>query len=309
MRTLFARFRKYDKDNSGTIDIDEFYALIEEKRSSFADNVFELIDVDNSGVLDFSEFVQCLGTYCMFGVDDILKFCFYVFDVDKNGYIEEEEMTQLVSALYSGDGGPNSNVKIALKKMDTNADGKIDFEEFKELNKQFPTLFFPAFRLQENMMRTSLGLSWWKKHREALELERIDERKGTERLRLKEAVEREKKLQKEIRRKMGKFQYYAMPWRRVKYYPKEEAEKNAFDKAQEDAKEELAERLRHVHGSSSDEDDEDDGKKKKHKRKKLDKNARKYRAIERRKRAALRRAALMERRPARRAVRDATIKY
>ena len=36
-------FRKFDKNLSGTIDIDEFYKMFHEQRSIFGDGIFELI--------------------------------------------------------------------------------------------------------------------------------------------------------------------------------------------------------------------------------------------------------------------------
>ena len=146
IRILWKRFQKHDKDKSGTIDIMEFYTMISEERTVFGDSIFELIDIDNNGTLDFSEFVQTLGTYCMFGRNDILKFCFYVFDKDKNGYIEQDELHALIEMLHGND--PSSNCKIALDKFDTNKDGKIDFGEFTLMNNNFPRLLFPAYRFQ-----------------------------------------------------------------------------------------------------------------------------------------------------------------
>lgn len=79
---------------SGTVDTREFYMLVHEKPSVFADSIFELIgtcgrllrrcarplnfptprpDVENEGQLDFSEFCKAISTYCMFGKEDILK--------------------------------------------------------------------------------------------------------------------------------------------------------------------------------------------------------------------------------------------
>lgn len=80
---MWEKFSKYDKDKSGTIDIDEFYKLIGEKRSLFADSIFELIDLDQNNSLDFGEFIQTCGTFCMFGREDVRKFCYYIFDKGK----------------------------------------------------------------------------------------------------------------------------------------------------------------------------------------------------------------------------------
>ena len=70
--------------------------MINEPRTVFGDSLFELVDIDNNGSLDFSEFVQTLSTYCMFGREDVLKYCFFVFDKDKNGYIEQDELHALI---------------------------------------------------------------------------------------------------------------------------------------------------------------------------------------------------------------------
>jgi len=38
-----------------------------------------------------------------------------------------------------------------------NSDGLIDFEEFRAMDKAFPLLFFPAFRLQDSLQKHFLG--------------------------------------------------------------------------------------------------------------------------------------------------------
>jgi Ca2+-binding EF-hand superfamily protein len=51
---------------------------------------------------------------------------------------------------------PN-NFKNALETFDVNADGLIDYHEFVEIERRFPIMLFPAFRLQDAMQRKSLG--------------------------------------------------------------------------------------------------------------------------------------------------------
>jgi Ca2+-binding EF-hand superfamily protein len=85
--------------------------------------------VDSDNVLTFPEFVRVTGTYCMFGTLDILKFCFFVFDDDKRGYLDFGQVDALVRILNNHK--PNANVKVAIKQLDLNQDGRIDFFEFK----------------------------------------------------------------------------------------------------------------------------------------------------------------------------------
>jgi hypothetical protein len=39
-----------------------------------------------------------------------------------------------------------------------NEDGLIDYGEFLEIDRRYPLILFPAFRLQDVMQRNSLGL-------------------------------------------------------------------------------------------------------------------------------------------------------
>jgi Ca2+-binding EF-hand superfamily protein len=67
----------------------------------------------------------------MFGRPDVRKFCYYIFDKDKNGYIEQDELTALIDLLHVDD--LEINCKSALTKFDTNGDNAIDCEEFQHL--------------------------------------------------------------------------------------------------------------------------------------------------------------------------------
>lgn len=50
-----------------------------------------------------------------------------------------------------------------MENFDSNDDGLIDFDEFRELNKRYPLILFPAFRLQDRMQRSTLGERKWTK--------------------------------------------------------------------------------------------------------------------------------------------------
>lgn len=115
LRRLRLKFDKIDIDNSGNIDYDEFFESVGETRSPFTDKLFSLIgefcfrlvslsfklnttltsDLDGSGTIEFDEYVRVMATYCMFTKDEILRFCFECFDVDRSGTIDEKEFVEL----------------------------------------------------------------------------------------------------------------------------------------------------------------------------------------------------------------------
>ena len=53
------------------------------------------------------------------------------------------------------------NFAEAVAQFDTNDDGLIDFNEFIELDRRYPLVLFPAFRLQDRMQRVTLGQYAW----------------------------------------------------------------------------------------------------------------------------------------------------
>jgi len=218
VKILWTCFSKHDKDKSGTIDVEEFYKLIHEKRSIFVDGIFEIVDVDTDGTLDFGEFCQALATYCMFEVEEILKYCFFVFDRDKNGYIEQDELLALLNMLHENN--IDGNLQTGLEMFDMNKDGKVDFQEFKKLNRDFPQLLYPAFRIQCNMMRYTFGQPWWEKRKTMLNAMREEMRNRTERLRIAEQKRLDKVRRKKVRKEMGVAQFYIMRHRRKIYEAK-----------------------------------------------------------------------------------------
>ena len=234
---LWASFKRYDKDKSGAIDVDEFYKMLGEKRSLFGDSIFELIDIDDNNQLDFSEFMTVVSTYCMFGREDVRKFCFYIFDKDKNGYIEADELAALIDLLH--DNMLNGNAKTAMEKFDKNGDGKIDFGEFTTMDKEFPMLLYPAYELQNKMMAATLGRKWWMDKQRELDDERIMERKKILDAQKKEEQRKQKLRDKEVKRRMGALQYYLCFWRRGRVAARiaeKEAKRLAKLKAKEDEK-------------------------------------------------------------------------
>ena len=160
---LHSIFLKADTDNSGAIEMDEFFEMLGCKRDLFGDYLFQLIDVDNDGALDFEEFVLGVVTYCGFAHEDVLKFIFYIFDPDKNGFIEEDELVWMCKMLRLMNPDLRSMVKMdkILERFDTDKDGRLDFAEFVELDRQFPKLTFPAFKLQNLFMSSTLGVTFF----------------------------------------------------------------------------------------------------------------------------------------------------
>ncbi|EQC39630.1 hypothetical protein SDRG_03061 [Saprolegnia diclina VS20] len=156
-------FDHIDVDRAGTIDYDEFFDFIEDRRTKFSDNLFRQIDPKYDGTLDFEHFVHILTSYCMRSREEILQFAFDTFDDDASGSLDELEFTELAKMMHDGKPVFASNFNKALAEFDTHGDGTITFAAFQQISKRYPMVLFPAFRLQDQMQRMSLGLNHWHK--------------------------------------------------------------------------------------------------------------------------------------------------
>jgi len=158
-------FKRLDKDESNTIDRKELFEWLETPANLFTEKLFELIEIEKSGHLDFVEFVRTICTFGLFGQQEILSFCFFVFDGNKNGELEDEEFMSLVQLLHEDESSRIMSVDFLMREFDTDKNGKISFSEFLELNKHFPYVLYPAFRLQRLIEEKTFGKRFWQRQR------------------------------------------------------------------------------------------------------------------------------------------------
>jgi F-box/leucine-rich repeat protein 2/20 len=164
-------FHKMDKNKSGDITVDEFCNMIGEKHTQVIDRIFVMLDGDGDSRLTFGEFVKAIGTFGMFGPPEMVRFSFSVFDPDGTGHINTENLEELLKMMH----GPGFDVfaKQALHKFDHDKDGDISWKEYVGMNDHYPNLLFPAFRIQNNIYKKCMGVSWWMRRKDIFHAARM----------------------------------------------------------------------------------------------------------------------------------------
>lgn len=211
-------FKRWDFMKEGKITINDLIGnVLGEERNMFTDSILELLVIKEEEKIDFGQFVLIIMTFALFETVEVLKFCFFIFDKDKNGFIHKDEFILFVEMIHSTGTGPVANIVNTVQQLDVDGDGKFTWNEFCALHKGFPQVLFPCFRLQIAMVRNVLGPEWWQHKKDFLLLEKIAEMEKNERMKRKQLAMLEKQRQAAIRRDMGFVDYYYKPMMR-KFY-------------------------------------------------------------------------------------------
>lgn len=136
LNRLMESFKLFDRDGDGVIDLNELDAIMRSLGESLPREtlvqMIQAVDDDQSGTITLDEFVRLMasGTDAVDPQAEILE-AFKVFDVDGNGTITADELKQVMGNL--GHPITDDEVQAMIARVDTNADGKIDYNEFVRL--------------------------------------------------------------------------------------------------------------------------------------------------------------------------------
>ncbi|XP_011095398.1 calcium-dependent protein kinase 33-like [Sesamum indicum] len=143
---LKAMFTNMDTDNSGTITYEELKAGLARLGSKLTEaevrQLMDAADVDGNGSIDYIEFITATMHRHRLEREENLYKAFQYFDKDSSGFITRDELETAMQEYGIGDA---STIKEIIAEVDTDNDGRINYEEFCTMmrtgNPQQPKLF------------------------------------------------------------------------------------------------------------------------------------------------------------------------
>uniref|UniRef100_A0A8D3CR85 EF-hand domain-containing protein n=1 Tax=Scophthalmus maximus TaxID=52904 RepID=A0A8D3CR85_SCOMX len=149
---------------SGVVNEDTFKQIYSQffphgDASTYAHYLFNAFDTGSSGSIMFEDFVSALSILLRGSVTEKLQWTFNLYDINRDGYINKEEMTDIVRAIYDMMGkytypvlkndAPKQHVDAFFQKMDKNRDGVVTLDEFiiscQEVLQSFSKSSLPSF--------------------------------------------------------------------------------------------------------------------------------------------------------------------
>ncbi|WJX92498.1 Calcineurin B-like protein 4 [Trifolium repens] len=117
------------------------------KRNLFVDRMFDLFDVNRNGHIEFGEFIRSLSIFHPKAPqEDKIKYAFKLYDLRHTGYIEREELKEMVLAILVesdvvlSDDVVETIVDKTFLEADSKGDDRIDLEEWNEYVRKNPSL-------------------------------------------------------------------------------------------------------------------------------------------------------------------------
>ncbi|KAL8151208.1 hypothetical protein V2J09_021016 [Rumex salicifolius] len=134
IKGLKAMFSNIDTDQSGTITYDELKTGLARLGSKLSEpevqELMEAADVDGDGAIDYVEFITVMMSRHKMDTDENLVKAFKYFDKDSSGFITTDELESAMKEYGIAD---ESSIKEILSEVDTDNDGKINYEEFSSM--------------------------------------------------------------------------------------------------------------------------------------------------------------------------------
>merc|ERR1711871_1524424 len=130
-------FNLFDKKRTGSIPIADMGTVLrslgQNPTEAELSALVEEVDKDKSGTIEFDEFVDLMSctNKTQEAMEEEIKNAFLTFDADGSGYIDREELVNVLTTM--GDPVDEETINGMIAEADLDGDGKINYAEFTKI--------------------------------------------------------------------------------------------------------------------------------------------------------------------------------
>lgn len=137
-------FLRLDQDKTGSLKIEDIKKIADSEGGKMYskfnhddwDQILKGVDLNGDGVIDFQDFISaCVDRRALVKSDEVRK-AFQIIDTNKDGLLCHEDFKNLFNSYDHG--GQQMSEEMwtnLLGEADKNGDGKIDYQEFESAMK------------------------------------------------------------------------------------------------------------------------------------------------------------------------------
>lgn len=126
------------------IDRVEFQNGLNISNKEISDRLFDIFDKDKSGSIDLNEFMETIESITVGTEKDKIKFAFELHDLDNSGYIDRAELKILIEQSFLENSLDFDEFQLDLlveeffKRADKDQSNTIDYQEFLDVAHSYP---------------------------------------------------------------------------------------------------------------------------------------------------------------------------
>ncbi|ETM99843.1 hypothetical protein PPTG_18410 [Phytophthora nicotianae INRA-310] len=171
VRHLRRKFDDEDGSHSDTVTIRGFFHLINDDKAFERSQILtkELLRLGNvtpsTGRVTFDQFLRVVCTFAAFSETELWRFFYDSFFA---GGIATVNARKLGEVLQAAGNSYARNIEVAARHLGTNTVSPLTglpptltFDDFEELVRRNPVVFYPLVQLQRNVRSRSLGEKYW----------------------------------------------------------------------------------------------------------------------------------------------------
>lgn len=101
------------------------------------DRSFMYFDTRATSTVSLEMFIRTLSLLLRGTLEDKMKFCFFVYDINGNGKLERKEIIRLLGNCFitekaeDAESAVKDSTSIVVRKMDLDGDGSISFDDYR----------------------------------------------------------------------------------------------------------------------------------------------------------------------------------